>query len=297
MNQTTFLYGQLRSESSETLIKWIDKLRNIRTRFKDSGYRVPDLDKILIESMRSREADEKDYECYLDEILKEAAWLPRGLWYHQTRNTLLPSKRSSYLDLLQTRIEANVFDCFKNKTLHAILDPNFMLYADLVGFDNKAWKTHLEAIRQQKQCEIEQFRERIETLSPPKRIVNLNNIVKLVQSIANEQRLQCFLVEGGHNPRVILRTEIAENLSMYLEWSDMLVLRKWGDLQFKFIVQESDRPIWKKDDFRSIPFAAGFGGLIPGGDYYSSQNEGWDGIVLGFLANIEFLKCCSVSCP
>jgi len=291
--QKPFENGKLLYESSEKLIEWTDNLNRFRRDFTIAGFNVPQLDLALIEAMRSRSSQEKRYECYLDEVLKESVQLPRGLWNVETRKSLQPEERSKYLDFLQNAIQSNEFGPLGNSQTHAILDPNYILYSNLKVRDITTWEKHISVVERQKQSEIHKFHERINLISPSARTVDSSNVIKVIQAIADEQKLECALVEKGRTPRVILRTEIADGISMYLEWSDLLALRKWGSLQLVFVVQESDRQIWASGEIRSCPFAVGLSRLVPGGDWYSWKNADWDSMVLGFLANAEFLRICS----
>jgi len=283
-----FKQGELLEKTRLGLRPWLDGVDEIRTSFANLGFGIPSVMLSTVEALRIRGSGEKTYDNYLSEVLKEALFLPRGIWTVKARHSLPPPLRSPYLDFLE---KIRDFNDAKD-TASNVLDPNLELYVGLKGNATEKWRCHIAAIKQQKELELEKFRSDIDksyfATSANKKIVDL------ILQAANDLGIECCLAENGKTARVVLRKSLSPEVSIYLEWSDMQALRKWGALQFVFVIQESGRKLWAPRDFRSWPFAFGLDGFIPGGDWYAWGNDHWDSVVLGVLAHLNFLDVCAV---
>ncbi|MEC5161529.1 MULTISPECIES: hypothetical protein [unclassified Janthinobacterium] len=288
--------AKLSSKSIDSMLSWRKRLGGIRGDFEKSGFCLPSMEMRYIESLRSRGEDERELEFYLDEITRESFNLPRGIWNVDARKVLPLHLRSSYIDLLQAKIDSKSLVLPVGSPIHKIIDVNYFIYSRLAIDANDRWKKYISDVKLQKKREIDKFNKKIAHFSPRCMDLTAINATRLIISIANELGVECCLVEKGENCRVVLRSMITDELYAYFEWSDPVVLRKWGALQISVMVQESDLPIWAPNQFRAWPYVASLGGMAPGIDWYAWRNEDWDSVVLGVLANIEFFKLCFPVC-
>lgn len=280
--------NKLPEKLGEKLKSWIDHLSIIRKYFYQIGFEIPLIELNFIESLRVRTVHESQYEYYLDEVIKESFCLPRCIWNIEARKDIVSSYKSTYLSKLENLIYSeNLHEKFQ---IYSILDPNKLIFANLKNKNLDCWMKYLEQIKKQKKLEAEKFRDQIGIFlfnnKPPKAAA----VIEIIDAIADFLEIESVLIEKGSKPRFILRAPVIDGISMFLEWSDLSALRKWGQLQFNFILQESDKKIWHIDDSKSWPCQFSLGKVIPGGDWYGWNNSDWETIILGILVHLQFIK-------
>ncbi|HET9644601.1 MAG TPA: hypothetical protein VFP68_14900 [Burkholderiaceae bacterium] len=129
---------------SRLVDKLLACLPRVRESFYASGFELPRLYLVAIEAMRQRGADERDYQGYLDEVLREYVALAPP-WQPSVRHLLTPEDRSAYLDLLASRFGSEAMS----------LDPSYKLFAKL---EANVWLDLLRQFRTEKQKEVESAR-------------------------------------------------------------------------------------------------------------------------------------------
>ena len=282
---------KLSKESIRELIYWVNDVQNIRLEFDKLGFKIPRLEKEFVESLRKRDRDEKSLDYYFNEVIIESFFLPMGQWNAATRNNLRDEERSSYIDFLQNKIQLGRLN--NNAQLHAILDPNLLLYTQLGIKNQQIWISHLERIKDQKLCETEYLNARILQLSPKAKTITASNVLKFISSIAEELGLVCALVENGSAPKILLSVEISDSLTMYVEWTDLLVLRKWGQLQISYFIQPTGQPLFAANGKFSPQYVLDFMNILFGANWYAWKNDSWNSVAIGLLAHAELLKICA----
>lgn len=289
--------GKLCPASIENWRDWADRLSYFREDFAQSGFNVPYLDLALIEGIRERGPNERDYGEYLTEVLKESFALPDGIWTVETRKSLPLSKRSSYLDFLAAAFENGDFGTLGDSRIPTVLDPNYMLYTSLKVRDRSSWQGHIDTIRNRKEHEIEQLRGRLDTLCSSTKTTT-NNFVQMLVAVSEQLHLDRQVFGAGDKRKVLLCGKIDDAMSMCLEWSDPHVLRKWGALQIRYVVQETKPRVGANaEDNPPAVFETGLGGLVPGGNWYTWSNMNSDAVALGILAHASFLAICTRTRP
>lgn len=284
----------------ELISTWIENFEQLQDRFLDLDYRLPAIYMARVDSMRERGANEQPIRRYHNEQLREMVWLQvkatSGWWSPITRKELDVANRSSYLDCLQSLANDGCFN-FLGKDISLLdvqLDPNLIIYSRWKLNDQLVpgltWREFLAKIEAQKTHEAGLVLQRVGELMPSSSTAGYAGVVNLLLTLAEAYGFRSVLVEKGGKPRIVLETPITDKLSMYLEWEDFQLFRKWGNLDLRFVIRESDAEIWNRTD--KVPFfCIGLGNLIAGGDLYLNTRGEWGLIALALFAHADFMRC------
>lgn len=275
--------------SSRQLSGWCDHLSRARKLFGAAGFELPILTQRYIERLRTREDWEHEVSDYVDEVMREAIWLPRGIWNIQTRASLPLDHRSPYIQKLTDAVNAKTFPLDPDKFFSNV-DPNLVIYHLQAETHMALWRSHVAEMERVKADEIIKFRPLISKISPSRTTINFENISFVLSRLASVLGLDFQLIEVGRGGGVLLRASVFPEISCFAEWSDLSVLKKWGSLQFRFLMQESNLPVKSGSEWRAWPFGFGLNRVMPGGEWYSWNNQSWESIVMGLIANVAALS-------
>lgn len=250
---------------SRLIDKLLRCLPQVRESFYASGFELSRHYLAAIEATRQRADDERDYEHYLDEVLREYAALPYP-WQPSVRNLLKPEERSTYLDLLASRSEWD----------SASLDPNFNLF---VRLDDDARLGFLSRFRALKQKELERHAAEFGEAAGDTLSALVNGIVQIAERHGYyptrpfKARDESLELEG--------RTDRATH--MLLRVVDLPTLKKRGHL----IVQHYF------DELPGKPF--GLDMFVPGGHQYSDGNKSPQAVLFSFYVQCRFAASISAA--
>lgn len=289
------------ADSRKSLISeidsWIDSLDFFQERFLKLGYQLPSIYISAVDTIRLRSAQEQSIRFYNNEKLKEVLYLQAagGWWSPIFRKKIHSDLTSSYLNNLQKSADSGEYDFLEKdkKLLDVILDPNLIIYArwklrDVV-FSGVTWRQHLEIIEHQKRLESERIACQVNEFLPDGSKLGFSNIIKLIASLAKKYEFNIVLLEQGTKPRIIIEAYLSNQLSLYLEWEDYQLLRKSGDMEFRFVLREQTHKTWDREE--KVPFfCLSLGSLIPGGELYLNTHRDDELIALSIFAHIDFMR-------
>lgn len=253
------------------MISEIDRLHDClpraRAAFYADGFCLPSLYLSAIETMRTRDDVERNFQYYIDEVVREYAAL-KYPWQPSVRALLKQQERSSYLDMLESRFEST----------SATLDPNFKKFVNL---NVDVWGGLLRQFREQKQKEMEQhYLQLIDLLGAPNCSL-FNGIVKLASHFG-------FLPKHRIDAKkkiVDLDFQSARIDECEIRLVDLYAMRKQGSVTVQFFLR----------DFPEKPF--GLDTFIPGGYLYSQWNKSPEMIFFSFYVQMKYMEklCVEIS--
>ncbi len=258
---------------------------------RGAGFHLFDLEVAHIEQMRERPPDEKPYADYFREVLKERIGFYRTSWLPECRAAQQHwVYRSAYLDHLQAKVDAGDYRFLGKhaENTRVILDPNFILYVALVGADTDRWVRFMAEYQTQKKREIENLRERIQSLSAPPCKPTPTRIARLLDEALVPLGFEMVLRDVKHG-RFILRTILDQNVALYCEYSDQRGMVKGHMWPLRFVFQAPAAPLWEGVEVRTLPLRLHLGSFLPGDLWYLKHRGEWDAIVLGCLVNAKLL--------
>jgi hypothetical protein len=233
----------------------------VRESFYTSGFEVPSHYLAAIEATRQRGEDERDYEHYLDEVLREYAALPYP-WQPSVRHLLAPEDRSAYLDLLASRSEGNSIS----------LDPNFNLFAQ-GRLDGDVRRDQMNRFRAQKQKELQQHAAELgETAGD-----TLRSLVDGVLWIAERHGYYLKRPFKARDESFELESCADRPVGTSLRVVDLPALKKHGYVIVQYFFRQ----------FPDKPF--GLDTFVPGGHLYSEWNKSAQAVLFSFFAQCRFL--------
>lgn len=279
------------ADTERKLQRLADDLPAIWEGLRGLGFRLPDLEVGHIETMRVRPSDERPYDYYFQEVLKEklsfyhAFWLPekRAEWQRWVY-------RSDYLDHLQTKVDAGFYSFLgeRAKNTRVILDPNFILYTGLGLTDIDRMKGFSANYQAQKKREIETLNELIRVLSAPPCKPTPTRIARLLEDVLVPIGFETALLDVKRG-RFVFRRALKANLALYCEYDDHHAMVKGHMWHLAYVFQSPDAPLWERLEYRSVPLAFGLDSFLPNYLSYLKHRGEWDSIVLGCLVNAKLL--------
>ncbi len=234
-------------------------LPQVRESFYASGFELPRHYLAAIEATRERAGDERDYQQYLDEVLREYAKLPYP-WQPSVRNLLKPEERSTYLDMLASRSGGD----------SASLDPNFNLFVRLDDDARLDWLSRFRALKQKEQGQ--RATEFGEAASGTLRAL-VDGIVRIAERHGYyptrpfKARDESLDLEG--------RTDQAMRTSLRVVDLPALEKRGYVIVQYYF------------DELPGKPF--GLDTFVPGGHQYAEWNKSPQAVLFSFYVQCRFV--------
>lgn len=263
------------------MVQWVRGLAARRRSFAALGFHVPGLALAFIEGTRERGAAERSYDSYLDEVLREYLALPR-YWSAEVRLACPNALRSQYLDFLQREIDKGNFEGVNKAHASGVLDPNFILYHRM-PFQDRLLADHWRSlVMAQKQGEVRDIKGRVDGIVPAPNTITISRLVDLFERISDS--LSFARIERRMAADVLVSaTPICETpYPVILEWTDIALTRKHGNVQLHFVAGGSNP--------KRIPIQS----IVPGGDTYCLNNEDWYSVALAVLSHLELLKLLTI---
>lgn len=278
---------------AKTVLAVLGRLQGIRDEFVRLGFALPPVELRRIESVRTRGDDEKNYEFYSAERLLESLSFPGGRWRRSERDSIELAYRSKYIDLLCTKFATrdSVFGEDNSDTPAAYAgamdvnaDPNYLIYSRLDMINEGASRGYALENERLLDSEVVHFTDTLESLLGSVKSPTSKGVEKIFSTAA--QAAGVLVRETGGHLRVLLEAPLSDDCSLYLDWDDDLVLRKWGRLQVAFsITTPGEVP-----DARSKVFRCSLDSFIPGGNTYTRTNGDILRVALGVFAHVKFMQ-------
>lgn len=235
-------------------------LPQVRESYYASGFELPRHYLAAIEATRQRTDDERDYQQYLDEVLREYMALPYP-WQPSVRNLLKPEERSSYLDMLASRLEGDPIS----------LDPNFNCFIQ-ERLDVNVRRGEINRFRAQKQKELALHAAELGE-------VGGETLRKLIDGIVRIAEREGYFLKHPFKSRdesLNFESRVDRSVLTSLKVVDLSALKKHGYVVVQYFF----------DDFPGKPF--GLDMFLPGGHLYSDWNNSAQEIVFAFYVQCRF---------
>lgn len=245
---------------SRLIDKLLTCLPRVRESFYANGFELPRHYLAAIETTRQRGDGERDYEHYLDEVLREYAALPYP-WQPSVRNLLKPEERSAYLDMLASRSDGD----------SASLDSNFNLFVK-ERLDVDVRRAQIDRFRAQKQKELEQHAAELGAVDDETSRTLVDGIVRIAE-------------RHGYYPRrsfkardefLDLESRVDQAMRTSLRVVDLPALKKHGYVIVQYFF----------DELPGKPF--GLDMFVPGGHEYSDWNMTPQAVLFSFYVQCRF---------
>jgi hypothetical protein len=246
---------------TQLIDKLLNGLPNVRESFYAKGFELGLQYLAAIEGTRRRGDDERDYQQYLDEVLREYAALPYP-WQPSVRSLLKTNERSDYLDKLALNAPGN----------SASLDPNFNLFVK-ERLDVGIRKEQVNRFRAQRQKELEQHAAELCELSGD----TLRDLVDGIVQLAKRYDYHPKRPFKSRDESLDLECRAEQSTQTSLRVVDLPALKKHGYV----IVQ------CYFDELPGKPF--GLDMFMPGGQEYFDLNKSPREVLFSFYVQCQFL--------
>ena len=246
---------------SRLIDKLLACLPRARESFYAGGFELPCHYLAAIEATRARGDDERNYQHYLDEVLREYAALPYP-WQPSVRNLLKPEERSSYLDMLAARHDGR----------SASLDPNFNLFVK-ERLDVDVRRDQVSRFRAQKQKELEQHAAELGEATGD----TLRTLVDGIVRIAERHGYSPKRPFKARDESLDLESRADQPVRTSLRVVDLTALKKHGYVIVQYFF----------DELPGKPF--GLDTFVPEGGLYSDGNKTSQAILFAFYVQCRFI--------
>lgn len=285
-------------KSKRKLLKFIlgivDQQELIKINFEKKGYRLPEAYTGIVEGLRTRTSNERPYDYYWKEVHREEVLLQyQGkYWSPQHRKSLKKVERSKYLDILELFMQNKDFS---ENPLYASylkyeLDPNSLILAYYQQYhtpeqQERNLKYH-QLIEQARLEDVRAQQDRILHIYERYGDIRPGNLIAILEMLSVD--LGGKLVhKGAREPKVVFEYKLADEISIYLSWTERRVLADYGELLLFYHFLESDSAhLLLKGNY---PFLfSGIYRFLPGGKYYIAK-KCKDSAALSALAHIDLI--------
>jgi hypothetical protein len=246
---------------SRLIDKVLACLPRVRKSFYADGFELPCHYLAAIEATRVRGDDERDYQHYLDEVLREYAALPYP-WQPSVRNLLKPEDRSAYLDMLTARDDGR----------SASLDPNFNLFVK-ERLDVDLRRKQVSLFRAQKQKELERHAAELGGTAGD----TLRTLVDGIVRIAERHGYYPKHPFKARDDSLDLECRAGQSVRTSLRVIDLPALKKHGYVSVQYFF----------DELPSKPF--GLDTFMPEGGLYSDWNKTPQAVLFAFYVQCRFM--------
>ena len=248
---------------SRLIDKLLRCLPNVRESFYASGFELPRLQLEAIEDTRPREAGERDFQQYLDEVLREYAALPYP-WQPAVRHLLKPEERSAYLDMLASRYDG----------ISASLDPNFNLFVE-ESRNPAVRRERLDRFRALKLRELEQH---VGELGHNTDNTSPRSLIDAIVGIAERHGYYPKHSSKASDESLDLASHADEPVQILQRLVDLPALKKRGYVIVQYFF----------DGLPGKPF--GIDTFLPETGLYSDWNKTQQEVVFAFYVQCKFIE-------